>query len=135
MNKLIGWVDGNLYIKTNEVAGILPIPEDVRTGSGMLEYIPSLDRDNGKRIRHQFLAERQGVKKPALPVHTSQERETFRTLMQESPAFSMNNGSPNWKAAVKVWNSLASEDNRLTYKVTAASSFVVELVFDGLLAC
>jgi hypothetical protein len=104
-----------LYKQTSEVSGILPIPEDVRQHSGMAKFVP-LPPDSKKR-RHQFLARKQGVRKPALPIHTNEERRYFRKLMRESPAFSKNGSPPNWKEATKVWNTLADENDELTYKV------------------
>jgi len=97
------------------VSGILPIPEDVHQHSGMAKFIP-LPPDNKKRC-HQFLARKQGVRKPALPIHTNEERRYFRKLMRESPAFNKNGSPPNWKEAAKVWNTLADENDELTYKV------------------
>jgi len=37
-----GWINGNLYIQTEERLGILPLPEDVRRSSGMASIIPIL---------------------------------------------------------------------------------------------
>ncbi|KAF8971764.1 hypothetical protein BDZ97DRAFT_1650717, partial [Flammula alnicola] len=100
----------------NEVSGILPIPPDVRSSSGMSEYMPSLELEGCKR-QHVFLARKQGTRKPALPIHTPAERDMFRKLMRENEAFSPKNGSPNWKEAVKVWNYLADGQKELTYKL------------------
>jgi len=111
---ITGWVNGNYYIKSDEVAGILPIPSDVRTSSGMLEYFPGAEQ---KKSQHSFLAIKQGVKKAALPIHNVFERDLFRKLMRENPVFSSRNGLPDWKAAVKVWNSMANERDDISYKV------------------
>lgn len=114
--KINGWINGNYYTKSDEVAGILPIPADVRMGSGMLEYVPSVDQR--KNCPHGFLAIKQGVKKAALPIHNTTERDLFRKLMQENLLFSSRNGTvPNWKVAVKVWNSIANERIDISYKV------------------
>jgi len=33
------WMNGNFYIKTDEVIGILPIPDEIRLSSGMAGYM------------------------------------------------------------------------------------------------
>ncbi|KAF8809041.1 hypothetical protein BYT27DRAFT_7095061, partial [Phlegmacium glaucopus] len=113
---ITGWVNGNLYLPANEVLGILPILPDVRIKSGMSEYIPSLELELCKR-QHAFLARKQGIQKPALPVHTPLERDKFRTLMRENTTFCPKSGPINWDDAAKVWNSLADREKNLTYKL------------------
>ena len=113
--QITGWVNGSLYKQTTEVSGILPIPDDVRQDSSMAKFV-LLPPDN-KKQRHQFLARKQGIRKPALPIHTEEERNHFRKLMRESVAFGTNGGPPNWKEAAKVWNTLADENDELSYKV------------------
>ena len=33
-----GWVNGDLYVQTTEVYGILPVPDSVQLSAGMLAY-------------------------------------------------------------------------------------------------
>lgn len=108
-----GWVNGNLYTPTNEVIGILPIPDDIRSLSAMAPYIAELDYDQ----KHRFLAEMQGTRKPVLPVHTSYEKQVFRQLMNSDPVFSPKSGEPRWRDAVKIWNSHADRTDNISYKV------------------
>lgn len=35
-----GWVNGNKYLKSQELFGILPIAQDIQTKLGMLVYHP-----------------------------------------------------------------------------------------------
>ena len=49
--QISGWVNGNLYTPTTEVLGILPIPDTVRTSSGMAMYVPLAGKDK----KYQFL--------------------------------------------------------------------------------
>jgi len=79
----------NLYVPTTEEIGILPIPEEIHTSSGMAGYVPALDRDQ----QHWFLAEKQGTCKPILPIHTSAEKELFRELITTIPPLVCNQGS------------------------------------------
>lgn len=109
---ITGWVNANLYLPSNEVFGILPIPQQIRTETAMTEYIPSLD----KKQRHRFLAEMQEVHKPVLPVHNSLEKELFRHLMETNTEFNSPSG-PIWKKAVKVWNHYTNTNNNIFYKV------------------
>ena len=98
--QVTGWVNGSLYKQTSEVSGILPIPEDICQHSSMAKFVP-LPLDN-KKQHQQFLARKQGVWKPALPIHTNEEQHYFQKLMHESPAFSKNGSPLNWKEATKV---------------------------------
>jgi hypothetical protein len=126
--KPTGWVNGNLYVKTEEVAGILPIPADVRVNSGMLEYLPSISEPQLCKKKDRFLAQKQGVRKPALPFHTPVERSEFRRLMRENAEFTRKDGTLNLKAAVKIWNSIAERRDDLDYKVSSALFLVLSNV-------
>ena len=108
-----GWVNGNLYIPTKEVLGILPIPEEIRFSSAMTAYIPSLDQNQ----KHNFLAKIQGTRKPILPIHTPSEKQLFRQLMNTNSAFSPKSGEPRWRDAVKIWNQHADRMDDVSYKV------------------
>lgn len=66
---ITGWVNGNLYTMTTEVAGVLPIPSNIRELSGMASYEPTLDF----RQSYAYLANLQGTRKPILPVHSHAE--------------------------------------------------------------
>jgi hypothetical protein len=109
---ITNWVNGNLYQKASESSGILPIPPDIRSQSGMSEYNPLLDA----KQPHHFLAELQGTRKPILPIHTSEERELFSQLMRTNLAFN-STSIPNWKEAVRVWNRYADVNMHISYKV------------------
>ena len=68
--QISGWVNGNLYTPATEVLEILPIPDTVRTLSGMVMYVPLVGKDK----EYQFLAKMQGTHKPVLPIHTAAEK-------------------------------------------------------------
>ncbi|EKM73525.1 hypothetical protein AGABI1DRAFT_134593 [Agaricus bisporus var. burnettii JB137-S8] len=112
-----GWVNGNLYVPTSESLGILPIPDDIRDLSGMMKYIPSLDSGQ----KYSYLASRQGTRKPILPVHTPEERTLFRFFLHHEPLFTPCAGEPNWRAAVKVWNSKADREDAATDGISLSS--------------
>jgi hypothetical protein len=119
-----GWVNGNLYVPTAEVIGILPIPDDVRELSAMAPYVHS----STNHQKYSFIASMQGTRKPVLPVHTASEEQYFRTLMNTDPSFSPQSGEPHWGEAVKVWNSNAEVQDGVYYKVcmsTFSFNFVV----------
>jgi hypothetical protein len=109
-----GWINGNLYIQTEERLGILPLPEDVRRSSGMAEYNPNLDTKHP----HCYLARMQGTLKAILPIHTTEEHALFRKLMIEDPAFNSKTTGPSWKLAVRVWNQYADNSDNIFYKVS-----------------
>ncbi|KAF9529747.1 hypothetical protein CPB83DRAFT_882672 [Crepidotus variabilis] len=110
-----GWVNGNLYLPTSEQLGILPVPDDVRTMSGMAEY----DHDplRATKTRHQYLARMQGTHKAILPIHTPAEHDLFRSLMESNPAFNSESAGPIWKLAVKAWNQIADKQDGIFYKL------------------
>ncbi|KAJ7200900.1 hypothetical protein C8J57DRAFT_1627132, partial [Mycena rebaudengoi] len=109
------WVNGNLYVRTSEVSGVLTIPPTVRAASGMGIYNPLTDWQQ----RHKFLASRQGTRKPVLPVHTPEERDLFSRLMATESAFNSRAAGPNWKEVVKIWNRRAEYyiKDEVSYKV------------------
>ncbi|KAJ7624198.1 hypothetical protein DFH06DRAFT_1008444, partial [Mycena polygramma] len=97
---------------TNEVAGVLPIPEDVRIKSGMSQFESSLH----SKQRHHYLAALQGTRKPVLPIHSTPEKDLFRDLMAKSPgSFSSPSSIDNM---VRLWNSHADEKKDIYYKLS-----------------
>lgn len=111
--QISGWVNGNLYTPTTEVLGILPIPDTVRTSSGMAMYVPLAGKDK----KYQFLAKMQGTRKPVLPIHTAAEKQHFHQLITSNSAFSPTSGEPKWQEAVKIWNATADQTAEIYYKV------------------
>lgn len=110
--QLTGWVNGNLYAQTTEVVGVLPVPPNIREISGMASFEPTIDF----RQPHGHLASLQGTRKPILPVHSLQERQFFRALLNENKAFNSPNG-PDFKQAVRAWNHEADKTPSIFYKV------------------
>lgn len=110
---ITNWVNGNLYQRTSEVSGVLPIPDDIRIKSGMSEYNSLIDMKQPQ----YFLASVQGTRKPVLPVHTLEEKKLFSLLMRTNPAFNSTRFVPNWSEAVKIWNRYADGDVNISYKV------------------
>ncbi|XP_006455796.1 hypothetical protein AGABI2DRAFT_76999 [Agaricus bisporus var. bisporus H97] len=108
-----GWVNGNLYVPTTEVIGILPIPDDIREQSAMAPYVHSANSQQ----KHSFIALMQGTRKPVLPVHTHAEEQYFRLLMNSDPSFSPQSGEPKWNEAVQVWNVNAEARDGVYYKL------------------
>jgi hypothetical protein len=106
---ITGWVNRNLYVPSNEVSGVLPIPYDVWVKSGMPEYQPVLHSNQP----HHFLASRQGTRKPLLPIHDSNEHNLFQHLVAQNTIFT----SANWETAVKIWNGYADQCKEISYKV------------------
>jgi len=50
------WVNGNLYVQTTEVFGILPIPDPVQAFSGILKYEEQI-----KPQQYAYLASKQAT--------------------------------------------------------------------------
>lgn len=90
--KLKCWVNGDFYVPSTETLGILPIPADVRTLSGMTEFNANTD----SKQYYAYFATMQGTHKPILPVHTFQEHSLFCELMKSDTNFMWH----NWRLSV-----------------------------------
>jgi hypothetical protein len=123
---LAGWVNGNLYVPTTEVFGILAVPPDIRNQCGMQEFNELLD----SKQPHHFLASKQGTRKPILPIHSSEEQRLFSKFMREDANFSGGGNGPVWQRAVKIWNRYADEHVGISYKVYPTITFL--MFFDNL---
>ncbi|KAF8876293.1 hypothetical protein CPB84DRAFT_1852998 [Gymnopilus junonius] len=108
------WVNGNLYVQTTEVFGILPVPDPVQTLSGILKYDQEL-----KPEQYSYLASKQDTRYAVLMVHTTEEKNLFAKLMRTEPVF-MREGGPDWPSAVRRWNEL-SNGKSIFYKVSDSS--------------
>ncbi|KAF6750676.1 hypothetical protein DFP72DRAFT_817488, partial [Ephemerocybe angulata] len=113
--EILGIVNTDLYVRTQERLGILPIPDDVRRASAIGEYNP-LD-PHARKQEQAYLARIQNTKKAVLPVHTPQEYKLFEELMVSSPAFNSASRGPVWKLAVRVWNEHAELMHGVSYKL------------------
>ncbi|KAF6742765.1 hypothetical protein DFP72DRAFT_1104354 [Ephemerocybe angulata] len=108
---LANWVDGNMYVRTTEIFGILPVPDDIRLQSGLLAYNP----DNVPKA-HEYLARRQGTRHAVLGVHTGAEHRLYSNLMQTSPSY-MRDGGPDWPRAIREWNENHVDGKTIFYKL------------------
>lgn len=107
---LTGWVNGTLYIPTNERFGILPLPSDVQNEMGMVPFSPTSDSSQ----KYHYLASQQNTRYAALPVHTAGEKRLFSHLMGENAEFNAPN--PNWSSCAREWNRYAN-GTEIYYKV------------------
>src|SRR5882762_1217014 len=109
-----GWQNGDMYEPTTEVFGILPIPEVIRSKSAMLPFI----QDGVVDIKHIYLASKQETKFAVMNIHTAEERDLFHKLMKENTTvFNRDQQDPDWKEAVKLWNSKYADGKNIFYKV------------------
>ena len=104
------WENGNLYVQTAEVFGILPIPAIIQTSAGMNPF----DLSNKPKLP-SFLAEKQGTRYAVLTLHTEDEKTQFSDFMRTESVFSSSCGS-NWPTAAHVWNQ-ATNGKTIFYKV------------------
>jgi len=108
-----GWTNGLLYQPTLEVSGILPIPDSIQINAGLQPIIPNFK----SKLPHQYLANRQGTRFAVIAVHLPTERKLFSQLMRENPAFTRDNKDPDWKSAIRVWNTQYADGKTIFYKV------------------
>jgi hypothetical protein len=105
------WVNGNLYVQTAEVFGILPVPDDVRLAFGLLAF------DNASQPQaHSYLAKRQGTRFAVTPVHTEVEKQQYFQLSKSEPSFKDSRG-PDWPLVTRRWNEGYANGKNVFYKV------------------
>jgi hypothetical protein len=109
------WVNGNDYERANESFGIIQFKPDFIKPLGMFEYSDKYARE--QQIRYRWVAEQQGTLVAVLPVHTREERDLFRLLVQSSPLFAnVTTRQPNWTSLAAIWASHANGKS-IFYKV------------------
>ncbi|KAG6896938.1 hypothetical protein C0992_005144 [Termitomyces sp. T32_za158] len=101
-----GWVNGDNFVRSTEVFGILPLPLDLRNKLGMLVYHPDFAHE--VKIRHQYLALRQDTRVAILPVHTQDERGLFKLFVAEANGLFSGRSEPNWYQVAEQWNNHAN---------------------------
>ncbi|KAG6836301.1 hypothetical protein H0H93_009317 [Arthromyces matolae] len=101
-----GWVNGDNFARSTETFGILQLPSELRGQLGMLAYHPGFAQE--VKIRHQYLAQRQGTRIAILPVHTSDERSIFKLLIVEQNGLFSGVNEPKWFQVAERFNSHAN---------------------------
>ncbi|KIK60525.1 hypothetical protein GYMLUDRAFT_261499 [Collybiopsis luxurians FD-317 M1] len=105
-----GWINGNFYLPTAEVTGILPIPEKTQIDCGMQHYNPEFHRSQPQ----QFVASLQHTRRPVLPIHNKSEEELFRNLITTNVKGA---SEPNWENIARAWNDAANSNMDISYKL------------------
>jgi hypothetical protein len=109
-----GWVNGNNFVRSTEVFGILPMPEQLRDNVGMTPYNPQFAQEH--KIHHQYLAMRQNTQFAVLPIHTKAERALFKLLLNEAQGVFTGRKEPNWPNLAARW-STHSDGINIFFKV------------------
>ena len=110
-----GWVNGNNYVRSTEVFGILPLSDQFRASLSMLPHHPQFAKD--QHIRHGYLAAHQNTRVAVLPIHTTAERALFKALLADSEGLFSGRKEPNWIELAKKWNGHGDGVN-IFYKVS-----------------
>ena len=119
-----GWTNGTMYAPTNEVFGILPIPETTRIKAAIQPAISTAVIKKG----HWYLALRQGTQYAVIAIHTIEEKQLFSKLMRESPSFNCDNKDPDWKHAVQIWNRDHVDGKTIFYKVCSNALILYSII-------
>ncbi|KAJ7185978.1 hypothetical protein C8R46DRAFT_1208069 [Mycena filopes] len=106
------WVNGNLYTKSEQTAGIIQIPKST---CELVEMQP-FNEETDANQKQAYLAKMQGTRKPVLPVHTIAEKQLFSELMRTSPTFQKCSTSISL-AAAEIWNARAENTAEIYYKL------------------
>ncbi|KAI0369360.1 hypothetical protein BV20DRAFT_1113655 [Pilatotrama ljubarskyi] len=99
------WVNGDDYTRTDEVFGLLPVPETTRQKLGMLAFHSDFARR--EKIRHRYLAHQQQTRVAILPVHTPEERALYRMLAKQPAGYFAGPRQPNWVSLATEWSKYA----------------------------
>ncbi|KAJ7124709.1 hypothetical protein C8R46DRAFT_1237847 [Mycena filopes] len=108
----LAWVNGNLYVQTEQTAGIIQIPKSVRESVKIQPY----NQETDSKQKQAYLAKMQGTRKPVLPVLTAAEKQLFANLMRTSQTFQKCNTSISLPAA-EIWNQKAETTADIYYKL------------------
>lgn len=114
---LAGFTNGRLYVRTKEVFGILPVPDETRILLGMLPCADTLATLAAGQGRDTWLAARQNTKYALLPVDTSTERTLFRERLKEHQGGRNATREPDWIAMSRAFNA-AADGVLVFYKVS-----------------
>jgi hypothetical protein len=106
---LMGWVNGDLYSLTNEIIRIVPVPDSIWVTADIEGYQHNLNCKN----KHLYLVRQQKTKFAVFSIHTTSEKQLFKKLIQENPAFNQTNASLDWKQGAKVWNRGANRQGKV----------------------
>ena len=110
-NPLQGWVNGQLYVQTQEQFGIAITPDSVISDNGMQPYNPDPSLSNS--MKFQFLAQQQNTRFAITMVCHDAEKKLFTRFKQENnPAFAKN----RFHQAAVIWNVHANGKD-IFYKV------------------
>ncbi|KAJ7433027.1 hypothetical protein B0H11DRAFT_2209095 [Mycena galericulata] len=114
-----GWINGDLYERTEERFGICPIPdsmlsESIRIRFSMEPYSDDAARRYPLNKNDNWLRQRQGLALPTLPPTTAEARKYFFSQMR--CLITQGDGKINYENFAKQWNS--SADGKYRFYVT-----------------
>ncbi|KAJ7431662.1 hypothetical protein B0H11DRAFT_1941390 [Mycena galericulata] len=114
-----GWINGDLYERTEERFGICPIPdsmlsESIRIRFSMEPYSDDAAHRYPLNKNDDWLRQRQGLALPTLPPTTAEARKYFFSQMRR--LITQGDGKINYENFAKQWNS--SADGKYRFYVT-----------------
>jgi len=114
-----GWLNGDKYLRSAELFGILPLPSPTQTHLGLLPFHSEFAKK--KKTKHTYLARQQGTRIAVLPIHTKAERWLFSFLVSETHSLFAGPREPNWKVVAMRWAG-HSDGISIFYKVSIIHS-------------
>ncbi|KZP09283.1 hypothetical protein FIBSPDRAFT_938563 [Athelia psychrophila] len=121
-----GWINADLYERTNETFGVCAFPEPLRIRFGMEPYSQQMAELHKLNHSDDWLRRRQGLAFPAVPPSTPEARQYFFVKIREhaSLASTLGRGTVNYELFANEWNSSADGKHRyyVTPEVLAAYS-------------
>lgn len=110
-----GWVNGNKYLKPQELFGVLPITQDIQTNLGMLVYHPGYAAS--LKIWYPYLAAQQEMWSAVVPIHTKAEQSLFKMLIHETNGLFAGKQELSWDTVAVRWAGYSDSMN-IFYKVS-----------------
>lgn len=95
-------MNGNNYVRSTEIFGILPLSSHLRESLSILPYHYQFALD--RKIRHSYLAVRQQTRAAVLPIHTRPERSLFKAMLADPQGPFSGRKEPNWIELANIWS-------------------------------
>jgi hypothetical protein len=96
-----------------ETVGIHPIIDSTKMAADIQTFTVPIA---GEKLQHTFLAKQQKTQYAVISVHTTEEKELFKRLMQDQVDIGQGT-TLDWRSAGKTWNQSANRKT-IFYKVS-----------------
>lgn len=111
---MVGWVNGNDYVRSPETFGILPLSPASQNALNIYPF--SHEHALNEKIHYYDLTQLQQTRVAILPIHTPDERALFSSLLAQRSGHLASRSQPNWVSLACEWSNHAN-GRTIFYKV------------------